>query len=547
MTKTFTDLTHDELDALIQRIEEAIEHELSLSGDDLRLLLQALLMLTELQDRLAENDVTLHKLRKLVGIVQSSEKLKDLVPESVKSTTKKKKSGSKKFSSQIGSAVVHERCHHKIEGLEKGQVCPECEKGKLYPYEPATRLRISGQSPLIRTEHILERLRCNACGAYFTATMSEEVRQDGEQSQRYGYSARALMGLHKCYAGLPLYRQQRTQHLFGVPVSASTIFDQCEYLANDVQPVFKCLITQAAEATHYQLDDTRNRILDQGTVLKPDRRTGKPKPRNGIYTSGVIATLASGHQCVLFQTNIGHAGEWIDEILAPRSQDSPPPVLISDALSSNQPSSSIEVLKAFCNAHARREFVDVMTHFPDQVPWVLEQYALIWKNDDHCRDHHYDELQRLDYHRQYSLPVMEQLRDWGQQQLDSGDTEANSGLGKAIAYLLRHFGPLTAFCRYPGVPLDNNAMEATLKLIIRGRKNSLFFKTLAGAAVSDVLTSLIATAEKVGVNTFEYLIVLQRHREAVKRQPNDWLPWNYHQTLACLENADTSDHSHQAA
>ena len=56
--------------------------------------------------------------------------------------------------------------------------------------------------------------------------------------------------------------------------SASTIFDQCEYLANDRQPVFQCLITQAAEATHYQLDDTRNRILDQSSVMKPDRRTG---------------------------------------------------------------------------------------------------------------------------------------------------------------------------------------------------------------------------------------------------------------------------------
>ncbi len=260
----------------------------------------------------------------------------------------------------------------------------------------------------------------------------------------------------------------------------------------------------------------------------------------------MIATLASGHQCVLFQTNIGHAGEWIDEILAPRPQDSPPPVLISDALSSNQPSGSIEVIKAFCNAHARREFVDVMTHFPDPVAWVLEQYAQIWRNDDHSREHQYDDQQRLEYHRQHSLPVMEQLRDWGQQQLDTGNTEANSGLGKAIAYFLRHFDELTAFCHWPAVPLDNNAMEATLKLIIRGRKNSLFFKTLAGAAVSDVLTSLIATAEKADINTFEYLIVLQRYRETVKRQPQAWLPWNYCQTLADLEKIDTSNPSHQA-
>jgi hypothetical protein len=221
---------------------------------------------------------------------------------------------------------------------------------------------------------------------------------------------------------------------------------------------------------------------------------------------------------------------------------------MSDALSSNQPTRLTEYYKALCNAHARREFVDVLPAFPAKVPWVLERYALIWEYDEHCKEHHYCAAQRLDYHRQQSLPILDELRDWGQRQLDTGDTEVNSGLGQAIGYFLRHFEALSAFCRWPGVPIDNNAMEATLKLIIRGRKNSLFFKTLAGAAVSDVLTSLIATSEKTGINTFDYLIVLQRHAEAVKRQPELWLPWNYAQTLATLAPAaEPSENCGEAA
>lgn len=182
--------------------------------------------------------------------------------------------------------------------------------------------------------------------------------------------ARALIGLHRYFGGLPLYRQQSLQNLFGMPVSASTAFDQCEHLANTAQPVVQCLIAQAADAWLYQLDDTKNRILDQPSVNKPDRRTGQSKARTGIYTSGVIATLANQQQCVLFQTNIGHAGEWIDEILAPRRPDSPPPILISDALSSNTPTKLSEYHKSLCNSHARREFVDVIEHFPDKVPWT---------------------------------------------------------------------------------------------------------------------------------------------------------------------------------
>ena len=37
------------------------------------------------------------------------------------------------------------------------------------------------------------------------------------------------MALHKYYAGLPFYRQHTLQQLFGTPLSASTVFEQCEH------------------------------------------------------------------------------------------------------------------------------------------------------------------------------------------------------------------------------------------------------------------------------------------------------------------------------
>ena len=88
----------------------------------------------------------------------------------------------------------------------------------------------------------------------------------------------------------------------------------------------------------YLIDDTTNRILTQGPVEKPDRRTGKPKTRTGVYTSGVIAEVADGHRLILYQTNVGHAGEWLDELLQGRPPTAPPPIIMSDALSRNRPS-----------------------------------------------------------------------------------------------------------------------------------------------------------------------------------------------------------------
>ena len=371
---------------------------------------------------------------------------------------------------------------------------------------------------------------------YFTAALSPEAQADGDAGQTYGYSARAMMALHKYYAGLPFYRQHTLQQLFGTPISASTVFEQCEHVANAVQPVFKALMAQAAGAVHYYLDDTTNRILKQGPVEKPDRKTGQLKTRSGIYSSGVIATLAGGEQVLLFQTNIGHAGEWIDQILKDRPPDAPVPIVMCDALSRNFPS-QIEFEKSLCNSHARREFVEVFEHFPADVQWVLEHYALIWQHETHCQEKKLTPAQRLAYHQAHSLPVMQQLRDWGQQQLDSGAVEANSGLGKAIGYYLRHYAGLTAFCRIASAQIDNNWMEQALKLVIRNRKNALFFKTLAGAAIADVLLSLIATAAQAKINVFEYLIVLQQHAQAVKQNPPQWLPWNYQNTLQALDIA----------
>ena len=123
------------------------------------------------------------------------------------------------------------------------------------------------------------------------------------------------------------------------------------------------------------------------------------------------------------------------------------------------------------------------------------------------------------------------LKAWCEDQLADPQTEENSGLGKAIRYFLKHFDGLSAFCRIEGAQLDNNLVERVLKLIVRGRKNAQFYKTLAGAHVGDVITTLIATCELNGINCFEYLTVLQQYRRMVEKTPEKWLPWNYRQTL----------------
>jgi hypothetical protein len=161
----------------------------------------------------------------------------------------------------------------------------------------------------------MERLRCNTCGAYFTADLPDEVLSDGDSNQKYGYSARSLMAIYKYFAGLPFYRQGSIQKLLGVNITASTVFDQVELVCDAIYPVYQHLFELAADANHYYLDDTTHRILDAKPIQKKVRNSDKTRLRSGVYTSGVIASLKDNHDVVLFETNIGHAGEFIDRIL----------------------------------------------------------------------------------------------------------------------------------------------------------------------------------------------------------------------------------------
>lgn len=534
MTDEVVEIRVQEMDALIARMQSVLADGLSLDPDDVRLILQILRQFVTMQHKLEGSAYLKERYLKLMGLVSSSETKAALLdpkepPKARKPRKKKPRAPVKNLAPTI--------CHHHIQGLEKGQVCPECEKGRLYKHEPASFIRIVGQPPLSCEKHILEQLRCNLCGELSTAKLPEDVAKDGDRFQQYGFSARTMMAINKFYMGSPYYRQQSLQALLGRPVTASTIYDQCALLVAHVTPVWTAFKQKAANAWHFNIDDTGNRILSATSVEKPTRTGQGTRKRTGVYSSCLIATLGTQsqeqRQVVLFNTDIGHSGEWIDEILAERDSTLPAPTVMSDALSSNRPRQPCQI--SLCNAHSRRKFVDVNSHFPEEVAYVVECYAAIWSNDSATHDENLNPAQRLAYHQTHSLPVMENQQSWCEATQQEAMVEANSGLGKAIQYFLNHYQGLTAFCRIEGSRLDNNLAEQLLKIIARCRKNSLFYKTQAGADVGDVITSLLATCELNGINGFDYLLALQQHRQAMERAPNRWLPWNYQQALAALE------------
>ena len=541
MTKiSIKSMSDKELDAFIKRVEDAIEFNLSLDKADILMLLEAFKAMMFMQDKLAKNDLTILKLKKLLGMVSASEKLKGQMSEDSDTPPTEPKPKSKPSSTSGGkkpkdSFKNKETVALPVEGFSKGDSCPECKSGKLYKFDPAEFLRVSGHAPFKATLYVKTRLRCNTCQHVVSAKLPDEVSKDGEGSQRYGYSARALMALHKYASGLPFYRQENLQTMLGMSLSASTIFDQCEYLANAARPIVNAMTGIAAKAEHFHLDDTTNRILDAKPTKKRRRGSLTEHMRSGVYTSGMIATY-QGKDIVFYKTNIGHGGEFIDEILSRRDLSLPPPILMSDALASNRPTAR-EVIWSLCNVHSRRGFIDLKDEFPDEVAYVVQRYDKIFAIEREAKRLKLDAEARLAHHQKNSGPIFDEISSWAHSAFEKHNVEPNSLLGDALRYFTKHENGLRKFLEVPGAKLDNNSMEQALKLVVLGRKNFYFFKSEVGAAVADVIMSLVATVSKAGINLFEYLCDLQHYHKEVKAEPEKWLPWAYEQTIESMNLA----------
>jgi transposase len=163
---------------------------------------------------------------------------------------------------------------------------------------------------------------------------------------------------------------------------------------------------------------------------------------------------------------------------------------------------------------------------------ALDVLKQVFDHDEEARDQQMSPQARLAYHQEYSQPLMEELKAWLDKQLVDRLVEDNSSLGQAISYMQTHWETLTRFLQIAGAPLDNNLVERALKLFIRQRKNSLFYKSEHSAKIASVLTSLIVTCIYTGVNAIDYFVALQEHRAEVFADPSAWLPWTYQASLA---------------
>ena len=398
-----------------------------------------------------------------------------------------------------------------------GDRCEQCHRGRLYRSRPLVRLRFTGQPLALVTRFELEQLRCGTCGALSVAPMPPEIGRE-----TYDVSLKVNLALAHYHLGLPFKRIESFQDMLGMPLPDATQWELVEQVADSAYPIYETLKQLGANQPLVYQDDTGARIL---SLIRENQAEPSPK-RKGMYTT--VLQFEGEYSICLYFTGRQHAGENLDDVLAYREPDLPPIQWMSDGLAANTPKQhQDQTIDINCIAHGRRKLVELEDYFPKESTQVIDAIAKIYEHEAECKKQRLTPAQRLAYHQQHSRTVMDDLKAWMEKQFEDRGVEPNSRLGGAFDYLLKRWKSLTRFLEIPGAPLDNNTAERALKMILRLRKNSLFYANPHGAYVGDILTSLIETCRLARINPLDYLTALMENRPAVFRDPGAWLPWNY--------------------
>jgi transposase len=539
------DFTPEQIEALIERLNNEC-----LEKTDYPLLAELLKAMVWMNVSLQEKQLSIQRLRSIFGIkTESAKKLlkvaqgqaakgktsgkneterssTDETPNDGDNATEEpdKKGHGHRPSSDYSHAKTFQIAH---QTLKKGNICPSCSKGKLFNLSSGTVIRIVGQ-PWLQVEILRpERLRCPVCGKTFTAALPKEVATHA----RVDSAAKAIVSLLKYRGGVPFYRQQQIQQILGAPISASEIWEMTEDVADDLLPVYGVICHHAAAADLLQNDDTRACVLSIFQERKEKQGTEEEEKRTGCFTTGIIAHRQDlGVKMGLYFTGRKYAGENLDALLKNRPNELGIPIQQCDG-GHNIPGDH-ETQVSNCLAHARRKFYELVDIWPKVIVKIIGLFSVVFAND---RSAPLDPDERLKWHQERSRPAMEELRKYCEGLIEQKEAEPNSSLGKAIAYLRKHWEGLTLFLKIPGVPLTNNETERLIKRAVLNRKNAYFYRNETGAKIGDILMSMMETCVLNHVNPHNYLVAVQEHQKHVRQNPGGWLPWNFEQSLKELQ------------
>jgi transposase len=404
---------------------------------------------------------------------------------------------------------------HQLDDIDK--TCPSCGGGlheMKGQYEEAGEIDVIPMR-FVYKNHRRQKYACS-CGACIDTALGPDKLVPGG---RYSVDFAIYVAISKYCDHLPLERQVRMMARDGLVVTSQTLWDQIERLTWVVESVMPRLLSHVLGHGVVGADETSWELFNE-------------KPGQGKSWYVWVFRVESA---VYYTIRGGRSAKTVEDLLVTFAG-----VLMCDGyagyitLANKYP----RVVLAHCWAHVRREFVDIENTSPKLCGEVLDLIGELYAIEKKCKAPEGGDLSVA--RDETSRLVIDAIVAWVYKAVPKCLPE--SGLHKAIGYMINMWPGLVLFLDDTSIPLDNNGTERAVRGPVLGRKNHYGSRSLRGTEVAATVYSLVESAKLNDVEPRLYLRVAVR---AGLRHETVPLPHEVKALLAegKLDPSDFDDHT----
>jgi transposase len=356
--------------------------------------------------------------------------------------------------------------------------------------------------------HIRGKYACACCQTMAAAPMPAQMIDKGIPAP--GLLAQVVVAKHDDH--LPLYRQEEIYARSGVHIARSSMAQWIGICGVRLAPLAQALKQFILGHAVVHADETPVALLAPG-------RGRTKKAYVWVYrTTDFVAPRA-----VLFDFCTSRGGEHPQRML----QDFRGTLVSDDYSGYHRLQREGRITGALCMAHARRKLFEAHKLNGSEIAaHAVALIARLYEVEREARELEPEARELLRQSR--AKPIADALHAWlltKRQTLAKADITA-----KAIDYSLSNWRALTHYLGDGDVPIDNNAVENSIRPLAVGRKNWLFVGSQQAGERAAVVLSLIESAKLNGHDPWAYLkdvferLPTLKNRDLASLLPHNWKP-----------------------
>jgi transposase len=200
---------------------------------------------------------------------------------------------------------------------------------------------------------------------------------------------------------------------------------------------------------------------------------------------------------------------------------------VREANEQRESDGKVTITSAYCNAHARRCFMDGNKPIDRAAQFMIDKYAECQAIENSSKGKAPVDVISI---RQQLVHHFEDMKAYAEDQLSQFSDK--SDMVKACNYFLGNFKGLTYFINDAETPLENNQSERLLRSSVVGRKTWYGTHSRRGARTASIHLTLIENCKLIGLNPRIY------YKESVARHHKGLATLTPYQMKMAIDRGD---------